>query len=149
MVEFWVNVPWSDFNQQALYLDYATERHASVFDIVLAERDADASRGNAARRMSRGLRLKLAGRVPRLRDRVATTSNDLMGNQLRFKSELQELLRRVSPVLDPIIDTEAMNAEMARYPATQSLSPFRLANLIGVASHLDLALRGGEWHNPP
>jgi hypothetical protein len=144
MVDFWVNIPWSDFNQQALYLDYATTRHAHVFDTVLAERDADASRGNAARRMSRGIRLKLAGRVPQLRDRLATTSNDLMGNQLRFKPELQELLLRVSPLLDPIIDTRAMNAEMARFPATQLLSPFRLANLIGVAAHLDLALSGGE-----
>jgi hypothetical protein len=149
IVEFWVNVGWDDFNQQALYLDYATTRHGRVFDIVLAERDADASRGNAARRMTRGLRLKLAGRVPRLRDRVATTSNDLMGNQLRFKSEIQELLRRVSPLLDPIIDTEAMNAEMARFPATEWLSPFRLANLMGVAAHLDLAASRGESHNRP
>ncbi len=149
MVDFWVNIPWSDFNQQRLYLDYAMTRHARVFDTVLAERDADAARGNAARRMTRGLRLKLVGRVPQLRDRVATTSNDLMGNQLRFKSEIQGLLRRASPLLEPIIDTQAMNAEMDRFPATQLLSPFRLANLIGVAAHLDLALRGGDSTEPP
>ncbi|HWO08882.1 MAG TPA: hypothetical protein VNN80_05360 [Polyangiaceae bacterium] len=149
MVEFWTNVPWSDFNQQALYLDYATNRHGRVFDVVLAERDADASRGNAARRTSRSVRLKLAGRFPQLRDRVATTSNDLMGNQLRSKSEIHELLRRVSPLLEPLIDTKAMNAEMARFPQTQSLSPFRLANLIGVAAHLDLALPSSESHTEP
>jgi hypothetical protein len=149
MVEFWVNVPWSDFNQQALYLDYATARHARVFDTVLAERDADASRGNAARRISRSARLKVAGRFPQLRDRVATTSNDLMGNQLRFKAELQSLLKRVSPLLDPIIDTDAMNAEMARFPQTQSLSPFRLANLLGVAAHVDLAVRRSDSRSEP
>jgi hypothetical protein len=75
---------------------------------------------------------------------VATTSNDLMGNQLRFKAELRDLLRRASPMLDPIIDTPAMNAEMERFPATRWLSPFRLANLIGVAAHVDLALHRGE-----
>ena len=138
MVDFWVNIPWADFREQALYLDYATTRHARVFETVLAERDADASRANAARRLSRSLRLRLAGRVPQLRDRVASTSNDLMGHQLRFKNEIQQMLLRVSPLLDPLIDTKAMNAEMERFPATQLLSPFRLANLIGVAAHLDL-----------
>jgi len=37
-----------------------------------------------------------------------------------------------------------MNAEMERFPATQLLSPFRLANLIGVAAHLDLAVSRGQ-----
>ena len=68
-----------------------------------------------------------------------------MGNQLKFKSEIQDLLRRVSPLLDPLLDTQAMNAEMARFPATQLLSPFRLGNLLGVAAHLDLAVRKGEF----
>ena len=34
MVDFWVNIPWADFREQALYLDYATTRHARVFDTV-------------------------------------------------------------------------------------------------------------------
>jgi hypothetical protein len=82
----------------------------------------------------------MAGRFPQLRDRVATTSNDLMGSQLRFKAEIKQLLERVSPLLEPVIDVQAMNREMDRFPQTQLLSPFRLANLLGVAAHLDLAL---------
>ncbi len=142
MVDFWVNISWADFREQALYLDYATARHGQVFDTVLAERDADASRSNAARRMSRALRLRLAGRVPQLRDRVASTSNDLMGNQLRFKQEIREhaccAFHRCS---SRVIDMKRMNGEMERFPASQLLSPFRLANLVGVAAHLDLIVR--------
>ena len=149
MLDFWVNVPWEDFYKQHLYLDYATSRHGQVFDIVLAERAVDASVLRAPRRLTRRLRTRLAGRFPVMRDLLATTSNDILGNQVKFHAQIQDMVVRTAPLLEPVLDTRKLLAEMAQFPRTDTLSPFRLMNLLGVVAHLDLISGNGMGNTRP
>jgi hypothetical protein len=149
MLDFWLNLPWSDFGDQKLYLDYARERHAAIFDIVLGERDVDlTSARRAPRRVSRALRLRLAGRFPGMRKRLATTNNDLLGIQMQFRTEIVDIVRQAEPLLEPLLDTAALRLEMDNFPRTRLLSPFRLMNLLGVAAHVALATDQSAHSSP-
>jgi hypothetical protein len=149
MLDFWLNLPWSDFGDQKLYLDYARERHAAIFDIVLGERDVDlTSARRAPRRVSRALRLRLAGRFPGMRKRLATTNNDLLGIQMQFRTEIVDIVRQAEPLLEPLLDTAALRLEMENFPRTRLLSPFRLMNLLGVAAHVALATDQSAHSSP-
>ena len=109
-----------------------------MFDVVLGARDADESVARAPRRLSRAVRLRIAGRFPHLREHLATTSNDLLGNQLRFRVEIARMIDTVAPLLEPVLDVRALKAELDVFPRSRLLAPFRLMNLLSVGAQLAL-----------
>lgn len=127
LMNFWANVAFGDLSQQCLYLSYARDRFPQLFP-----RNEGEPRHVALRAIHKLRNLAAGTTAPR--PPVIDQRQNIMLNRTRILA----LLKKLAPLLEPILDVKQFSAEIEQFGERPGMSAGQIARAVNLLFLIEL-----------